>query len=109
MKRKTIIHGVAIYAIHFLLTMGLVVLLLSSGMARMDTGVLPGSSEAIVDGILSTISDILMQPGMSIYDAIPVRLRHNMVEWSLMVVSSLLWGFSAVSMAPFSPPANGAA
>ena len=65
-------------------------------MAMMDSGVLPGSTEAIVDGALSTTAEILMLPGMLIYDLLPVRLRHDIVEWSLLVATSLIWGFSAL-------------
>lgn len=96
MKRKIIIRGFAISTVHFLLVIGLVFYLFSSGMARFDSGVLPGSMEALLDSVLSTMAEILMQPGMLIYDSMPKRFRHDSVEWTLLVANSLLWGFSVL-------------
>jgi len=95
-------NGVAISIVHLGLTLGLTVYTFSSFLVRFDQGVMPSRSENFIAGC----AEILMQPMKSLYDAIPINMKTDIIEWCLMLINSLIWGFAALFLWRFTRSFN---
>lgn len=91
-KNKTLRNVFFLGLAHFLLTMVLLIYAFGEGMARFDEGSPPTAFENYIDVVV----EILMQPGSTIYDLIPKEKKTDLIEWTLVAVNSLLWGFGVL-------------
>ena len=81
MKKRTI----TLAAFHFILMAACVMFSFGSSMEAFDQ---PGYQPSAIEGYVSGLANILMQPGSSLWDS---RLP-NALEWGLCLANSLLWG-----------------
>ena len=72
----------------------LVIITFSTGMERFNKGTFPTPVEERIENLISICVEILMQPMLPVYDAIPREIQNDFIEWSLVTINSLLWGFS---------------
>ena len=90
MKRRILITSFVIATIHFLLAIGSLLVSFSLGMGRFDDLVYKGPSP--VEKAADTLTRILNQPGMSIWNSWASRHLPGAFEWGLLLANSCLWG-----------------
>lgn len=88
-RNKTLRDGILIGLAHFLLSMVLILYSFSTGMARFDEG----TPSTVFEDVISVCANVLMQPMGAVYDSIPRKIKTELIEWTLFVANSLLWGF----------------
>ena len=81
MKKRTIIQA----ALHFILMLVCVMFSVGSSMEAFDD---PDYQSSTLEGLVSGLANILMQPGSSLWTS---KLP-DAVEWGLCLAYSLLWG-----------------
>ena len=91
MKKQIIITAVIIALVHFVLTIGSVLIAIGAGMVAFDN---PDYQRSGIERISDLLATILMQPGMSLWTPWMSRNIPNLVEWVLVIANSLLWGFA---------------
>ncbi len=92
-SRETLLRGAGLSLGHLGLTLILVGYVFGRSMSRFDTGTLPQGFEALIENAAGLVAQFLMNPGIFVYETAPSGLRTNLLEWSLMILNSGVWGF----------------
>jgi hypothetical protein len=89
MKKRIIITTLVLAGVHLVLAVISVVIVFGSGMEAFDN---PDYRPSAIDRFVGPLAEILMQPGMSLWTPWMSKNMPNIVEWTLCVANSLLWG-----------------
>ena len=89
MKTRIIITMLVMAGVHLVLAISSVVIAFGSGMEEFDN---PHYEPSIIERVADQLSEILMQPIMSLWTPWMSKNMPNVVEWGLCVINSLLWG-----------------
>lgn len=89
----TLLRGIGLSLAHFVLMMILLAYLIGKGMLHFETGTLPQGIEAWIEGAAQLVLAILMNPGSFVYRIVPLGMKTDLLEWSIMILNSGLWGF----------------
>lgn len=93
-KVKFALIGVGLALAHLAVTTTLIVYAFARGMEQFDRGVLPTPKEQMKLAIVETVGDVLMSPGIALYEMLPRELKvGNVLEWAFVLANSLVWGF----------------
>jgi hypothetical protein len=89
MKKRIIIATLVLAGVHLALAVISVIIAFGSGMEAFDN---PDYEPSAIDRFIGPLAEILMQPGMSLWTPWMSKNMPNIVEWTLFVANSLLWG-----------------
>jgi hypothetical protein len=89
MKKRIIIATLVLAGVHLALAVISVIIAFGSGMEAFDN---PDYQLSAIDRFVGPLAEILMQPGMSLWTPWMSKNMPNIVEWTLCVANSLLWG-----------------
>lgn len=88
-RRRTVITVLGLSGLHFVLSIGSLLIAFSGGLKRFDhPKIRPGWLEQTTD----RIAGVLVQPGASTWRSVRGGLLPNTVEWIIFLANSLLWG-----------------
>ena len=92
-RRELLLFGV-VAILHFVVTIGLVLHVFGSGMARFDTGDPPRLTEQIADWALI----VLGAPVLTVLDAVPGSWFPRLWGYLPFAANALIWGGAAVAV-----------
>ena len=104
MKKRIIITTLVLAGVHLVLAVISVVIAFGSGMEAFDN---PDYEPSAIDRFVGPLAEILMQPGMSLWTPWMSKNMPNIVEWTLCVANSLLWGLVFALILNFPALLNG--
>lgn len=98
MRPRTFVLVVAILSVaHLTLALGSFAITFSFGMERFDAGL--ATDRSPLEAMASTLTDVLWQPMLTIWHAIFVgRSGPSLLQWSAVVINSVLWGVALASL-----------
>jgi hypothetical protein len=89
-KRKFMVVGVCFSTGHLILALLSTAISFVFGGSRFDNPDLP---ESTIEKVATFLSSILIQPMMFIVDRLHLAPNGTIIEWSLLLLNSSLWGF----------------
>lgn len=88
--QKFVVVGLLTTAVHFFVSLGLMLISFGQTMARFDNPTLPESGG---ERVLTAVVNVLWQPALFLSETFFSPPRPMLVEWGVVLLSSLLWGF----------------
>ena len=89
MKKRIIITTLVLAGVHLVLAVISVVIAFGYGMEAFDN---PDYRPSARGRVVGPLGEILMRPGMYLWTPWMSKNMPNIVEWTLFVANSLLWG-----------------
>jgi len=90
MKKRIMVTGLIVAVVHLVLAIGSVMFAFGSGMKTFDN---LDYQPTVIERLADWTAGVLMQPGVSLWTPWMSKNMPNVVEWTLFVGNSLLWGF----------------
>jgi hypothetical protein len=79
----------AITVLHAVVTFASIAIAFTRGMRRFDS---PALRETYLERVCNVVASIFMQPSAKILTALGAMPRTSVLEWSVLLLNSLLWG-----------------
>lgn len=93
MMKGTLVRGAGLSVVHLMMTLVLIGYVFVMSMSRFETGSVPQGFESLIVNSAAFAAQILMNPGLLVYDNLPSELRTDLLEWTLTILNSGVWGF----------------